>query len=80
MNSANVHNPVKSDLGMEVRKPYLARGFRRSTSREAKELPFEGSDARDPEVQHGLNSNRELRAEEGLRKQCPSLDRWVVMG
>jgi len=78
MNSAKFHNPMKSDQGTEVRKPYLARGFKRTTSGEATELLCERAHASDPKVQR--NFDEELRADTRIRKQCSSLDRWVSHG
>jgi hypothetical protein len=57
MNSANVHKPMQSDQGMEVRKPYIAPGFNRLTAGEAKELLW-SADASNPEVQHMLSGQK----------------------
>jgi hypothetical protein len=56
MNSAEVHKTSKSDQGMDVRKLYIAPGFKSLTPGEGKELLFRVVNLGGPELQQRLDS------------------------
>ncbi len=80
MNSANVHNPMQSDQGMEVRKPYLARGFKHLTSGELKERWCCTVAPAVAKSSTGSTRTKSFGQGQGLRSRCPSLHRWEVIG